>query len=180
MKILSPKEISDKKQAELAKDIKRTKEVTEVLERKTKELAEIEAKFNVALSNQRVRWSMEEGEYLKKIEVLQKEIKEKEIQKDTLLSPIVEREKKSYDLLKEAEKAFNEAQDKYHESEKLKEENEINADLLEEKLDQVHERENDLENREQKVSIREKASEEERAMIKNLSAELSIKLQNLK
>lgn len=179
MKILSPKEVTDRKQAELVKDIARTKDVKETLETMTSNLAEAEAKFNMALANQRIRWSIEEGDHIKRIKDLEENVKVLEAKKKEALIPIVEREEKSYDLLNAAELTFNEAIKKNNQAEKIGEDNERTADLLQDKLDGVYEKETELEEREKKVLVREMAVEKERDLIKKLSAELSIKLTNL-
>lgn len=180
MKLLSPKEVTDKKQAELVKDITRTKEVKTELEKKTSELAQVNAQFDVALAGQRMRWASEETEALHRLDAIKHEVEVLEKRKIELLSPIEEREKKSYDLLNAAESTFTEAQKKMQAVETIGEENERTAELLEDKLDGVYEKETELEEREKKVTVRELAVEEERALIKQLSSELSIKLTNLK
>lgn len=180
MKLLSTKEIQDKKAAELSKDISRTESVKKALETATNELNETNARFNLALANQRVRWTQEEKEALDQVALVTEEIKVLEIKKKELCIPIEEREKKSYALFTEAEKVLAEAHSKFKEAERLQQENERTTELLQEKLDGVYETESSLEEREKKVYIRELAIEEERDSIRKLSQELSIKLNNLK
>lgn len=172
MKLLSVKELSEKRESERLKDIERTRLVKEQLNSVTKSLEEAEAKFNLALANQHIRWKQAEEEAIKRIEDLNKEIKELELKKESILVPIEEREKKSYDLITEAEKTFNKA------LEKQKYNDEITV-LLEEKLDSLHEFEINLEEREKTLQVKEKANEEQRLIIKNLSDSLSNKLSKL-
>lgn len=180
MKLLTPKEVVDRKQAEVVKDISRTESVKKALDTVTGQLNESEARFAMALSNQRVRWSREEQEATNRIKELNEEIKTLEDKLKTSIVPIEEREKKSYALFIEAEKVLADAHSKLHESEQIKESNSVNEDLLMDKLDSFHEKQQDLDLRESKLIVREKAVEEERAVIRNLSKELSIKLTNLK
>lgn len=179
MKLLSVKEVADKKQAQILKDIDRAKDTEETLKKVTSELEMAEAKFKLALSSQQVRWKQEEDEALLKIAQLGKEIADLEEEKKHILAPIEEREKKSYALFIEAEKALHEARLKQGEVEEIKKKEEEITDLLEEKLDSLSERESQIEDKEQKIIIREKSMLEEREMIKRLSSELSVKLQNL-
>lgn len=179
MKLLTPKEVADRKQAETAKDIIRTKEVKETLESLTKDLNETEARFNVALANQRIRWVKEEEGYLERLSSLKKEIDVLEKQKKEACIPIEERERKSYDLLNAAESAFKESLEKGKKADERMNEVEQMADMLQKKLDDVYEKETELEEREKKVLVRELAVEDERKMISHLSAELSTKLQKL-
>lgn len=172
MQLLSVKELSNKREFERLKDIERTKLTKEQLNFVTKSLEDAEAKFNLALANQHIRWKQAEEEAIKRIEELNKEIKELEVKKTSILVPIEEREKKSYDLLIEAEKTFNEA------LEKQKYNDEITI-LLEEKLDSLHELETSLEEREKVLQVKEKANEDQRLIIKNLSDGLSNKLSKL-
>lgn len=180
MKLNSPKEITDRKQAEIIKDIARTKEVKEELNKAIKELEETDAKFKLALSNQRVRWAKEEEQALDELNKIKIEIEVSERKKKEMFVPIEEREEKSHNLFIEAERTYQNARHELHLSEQAKEKNEEMSTLLQEKIDDISDRETDLALREQKVIVREKAVEEERAQIKNLSSELSIKLTNLK
>lgn len=179
MKLLSPKEVTDRKQAEVIKNVARTELVQEALNSKIKELEEAEARFNLALAGQRIRWSQEEEAALQKINELRGEIVALEKKKKELLVPIEEREKKSYALFIEAEKALDVARQNVQDTEKLKTEQELVADTLQDRLDNVSLREADLDLREKKLVVRELAVEEERGNIRKLSSELSIKLQNL-
>ncbi len=179
MKILTQKEITDKKQSQVERDIIRAKETKEVLEKVTQDLAETEAKFNVALSNQRVRWLKEEEEAMDRLNSIRSEISALERENKDKLVLLDEREKKSYSLLIEAEKALDQAHAKEHAAAQELEKQEDLTDLLQNKLDSLSDRETDVEKREQKVTVRELAVEEERALIKKLSSELSIKLTNI-
>ncbi len=180
MKLLSVKEVTDKKQAELQKEIVRGKETKEYLEKLTRDLAETEARFNMVLANQRIRYAQEEEEHLKKMDGLRAEIKILEDKKKEIEVPMEKREKKSYDLLNAAEKTFDEALEKTRKADERKAEVEETASLLQIRLDDVSDRETDVLEREQKVQIREEAVNAEREMISKLSSELSIKLQNIK
>lgn len=179
MKLLSTNEVKDRKQAEITRDIARTTETKEALQTVTDQLNITNAKFNVALAQQRVMWANEEKKCMERIGGLTEEIRQLEIKKKEALIPIEEREKKAYALFTEAEKVFNDAVQK--EGDAIDRENEANdqIEMLQEKLDTLSEREQDVVLREQKVLIREKAVEDERIMIKDMSADLSIKLKDL-
>ena len=179
MQLLSVKELSNKRESESLKDIERTKLTKEQLNFVTKSLEDAEAKFNLALANQHIRWKQEEEEAVKRIEELNKEIKELEVKKTSILVPIEEREKKSYALFAEAEKLHQELieQKNINNDEKIK--TDETCRLLEEKLDKVSEKEVELDQREKEIIVKERAIEAQRTMIKDISAELSIKLNNL-
>ncbi len=169
MKLLSIKEVSDKKESERLKDIERIRLVKEQLGIVTKSLEDSEARFNLALANQHLRWKQAEEEAVKKIEDLNKEIKELEIKKSSILVPIEEREKKSYDLQARAEVILNHALDKEKDNDEL-------TKILEEKIDSLHEWETSLQEREKVLEAKEKANEDQRLIIQKISESLSLKL----
>ncbi len=166
MNLLSPKEITDRKQAELQRDIARTESTKDALDKATRKLNETNARFDLMLANQRVRWAKEEEEAMKRQIELRKEIKLLEERRDFLLVPMDERDQKSYDLRIEAEKILAEAVSKKEESEEL-------CEKFESKLDDIHEMETDLETRTQKLLVREQANESERQMIISLNKKIT-------
>lgn len=179
MKLLSTNEVKDRKQSEITRDIARTTDVKETLEKVTNQLNVVNAEFNVALKKQRVVWLKQEEEALARISALTEEIRQLENKKKEALVPIEDREKKAYALFTEAEKVFNDAVTKEGEATHRENEAAEQIEMLQDKLDALSEREQDVTLREQKVLIREKAVEDERIMIKDLSADLSIKLKDL-
>ena len=78
MKLLSTQEVKDRKQAEIARDIGKTENVKKALDKVTTQLNDAEARFNIALAGQRVRWANEEKEYLERLDGIKKEIKSAE------------------------------------------------------------------------------------------------------
>ena len=166
MKLLSPEEIKKSKDADLARDLVRIKTTKGTISKLTAELNDLNARFEVALSNQRTRWITEELEFVRRIELLKDEIADLEKQ----LIPIAEEREKANNLMKEAEEASEEVERKTKEIDDLQ-------DLLEEKLDGIHEREQELNDREEKLKVREKAVEERAQVVKNLSDDVTKKLE---
>lgn len=166
MKLLTPKEINDRKQAEVQRDIVRTEATKEALEAVTRKLNEGNARFDLMLANQRVRWAKEEEAAMNRQQELRKETKALEEKRAFLLVPMEERDRVSYDLCIEAEKVLAEAETKREEAEEL-------CDSFEGKLDDLHEKETDLEEREQHILIREQANEAERQMIISLNKNIT-------
>ena len=91
MKLLTPQEVKDRKQAEIARDITKTENIKKALEKSTNQLNDINAKFKLALAGQHMRWAKEEEEYIKRIEILKDEIKALEEEKRTIIPIDVEK-----------------------------------------------------------------------------------------
>lgn len=178
MKLLTPTEIKASKETELAKDLLRTEAVKSALAAITADLDLTEAKFTVALSNQRIRWAKEEQEASERLQLIEVTINTLQRQRDELNIPIEAEAKKAHDLFTQAEIVLDDARKTQHESEQAKQYNGELAVLLQDKLDDMAERETAVELREQKVAIREQAVDAEREQIKQLSSELLSKLQN--
>lgn len=156
MDLLSLKQVTDKKQAELSRDIARIEQTKKTLERVTKELNETNARFEVALANQRVRWSIEEGEATHRISGLNKEIKVLEDRKKEALIPIEEREKKSHTLLKESEEILAKAHIKLGEADTKQKEVDELCEIFENKIDSLSSKETDYIERSQRLEVKEK------------------------
>lgn len=158
------------KDAELAKNIARTKATREALADAQKELANVEASFQFALATQKVKWAREEQETTSKIEALHKELADLEKQKIDALIPIEVLAKNAHNLMEEAERALAKAEEKQRQ-------NDNQGELLEEKIDGITEKEEELAQREAKLVVKEKAVEAQSEMVKNLSADLTKKVE---
>lgn len=176
LKIFKPEEIKAARETELARDIARTNVVKQTSLEATRQLDDLESRFEIALANQRVRWAKEEEEKTTHLAQLDSEIRAKEKERDELLSPIEEKRKKAENLYQEAEIILESARKAKNEADTIKAENEELQEKLEAKLDEFSEREVDLLQREQKGDIREQSLIAERESIKRLSKELFDKL----
>lgn len=179
MKLLTVNEIKNSKESELIKDTARIEASKSALRTVEMQLNDAEAKFDVTLANQRVKWAKEEEEHMKRIQELETEIKQLEKQRELLLIPIESDRKKAYDLFIEADKVLNQAVQREHEASQRNEEIEALQDLLQKKLDDVGDRDMQIAFREQQILVKEKGLAEERESIKQLSKELSINLNKL-
>lgn len=128
MKIFSPKETKDHKEEEIARDILRVQTVREALKKSQTELDDTNARFEIALANQRLRWTQEESEAIARISELNREIRDLE-QRILRFVPIESNGSKVDNL----------------------------EELLQDKLDEVSERESNLDFREKILIIREAA-----------------------
>lgn len=158
MKILEPKQVSQGKALELTRDSAKLTTVREALKSEQSRLDDVEARFDIALSNQRVRWANEEKEATERISALLDHIRDLEQQRNRLLVPIDIERQRAHTLLKDAETALLDAN-------KAKDENECAAETLQKRLDDVSERELLSKDREQRLDTREMLvkSKEERA-----------------
>lgn len=179
MKILSATEIKQAKEVELTKDIVRTESVKNALDKATQQLNETDARFELALANQRTRWAKEEEEATQKILSMQAEVKKLEKLKEQALIPIEKEKELAHNMFKEAEKVLEEARIEKNRADERYEECEELRERLMNRLDEAAERATLLDNREQHILIREEAIDSERDQIKKLSKELSIKLSTL-
>lgn len=143
LKILKAEEIKQANAAQLTRDLIRTKNTQDALNETQRRLDEAEAKFDVALANQRLRWAKEEEEATHRLDAVRKEISQMERLKESLLIPIDEKQKKVDDLRIKSEQTMA---------------------LIMMKIDDLSEREQDLNLREQKLIVRELANEEERKL----------------
>ncbi len=164
MKLFSPSETKQANEQELFKIIIRTKATKDAFEKVTLELGSAEARFELALANQRVRWQQEEDEARAHLSIIQKMIAEQEKR----LVPIEPTSEEVHTLYEQAVKLMAEAESKEKDSEQL-------AEALEERLDEVSDREESIRIKEQKIEIKEKAIAGQENMIKNLSKELDLK-----
>jgi hypothetical protein len=179
MKILSASEIKQASESERVKDITRTETTKKALAEVQRQLDESEAKFEVALANQRSRWANEEETATRKVLSLAEEIKNLEEKKRLALIPI-EREKEiAHNLFIQAESTLQEAKETAKKAEESLQHNQELEVILQEKIDGLSERENKLDYRDRNLVLREEAAIAEREQIKKLSQELSIKLTKL-
>lgn len=179
MKILSPSEIKQASESERTKDIARIESTRQALNKVQQQLAEAEAKFELALASQNTRFARAEEEAHKRLEVLEKEIIEAEKRKVAALIPI-EREKEiAHNLFIQAENSLREVEEKKALLEKKEESLNESQELLAKRLDEASEDKESLRLREERIILQEAAIYEQREEIKKLSQELSIKLTQL-
>lgn len=149
MKLLKAEEVKTANQQQITKDTLRTLASKKALKEVSSELDEANAKFELALANQHVRWAKEEEEALLTIQKLENEVKKLEVKKAQALIPIDIIKQNAYDLLKGAEKVMVEARSKDNEAE-------LRLESLTDRLDEVGERETKVESLEQYIYIRQK------------------------
>jgi hypothetical protein len=179
MILLKQQEINAAKEAQVAKDILRAESTKSALKTVQNKLDDTEARFDVALANQRIRWANEEADSVNRLDELNKEIALLEERKRIALIPIDDLRKKAEDIFKSAEDTFAEAKAKLHDAEQTGEDNEKLSEILENRVDDLTGREVDLLTREKALTVKELSIKEERELIKKLSNELLIKLQNV-
>jgi hypothetical protein len=168
MKVLKPQEVKNSRQLEIERDLSKIDSTKKALEEVTTELENTEARFEIALANQRIRWSREEQESTDRIQNLELEVKKLSKQREVLLMPIELVKEKADNMFKEAEQALLEAN-------KLKDHNNDLQILLQDKIDTYTTLQTDLNLRDQKTKIKEEALEKQSEISRNLSQELSKK-----
>lgn len=168
MKVFTPKEIQETKGQQTAKDIARIQTVREALSKAQTELNTNDAAFNLALANQRVRWTREEEEATNKIALLKMEVKDLEEKKKVLLSPIEKIKEEATLMVQEAQKSLDDVHIKEEEVQKM-------SEALSDKIDENSEWSEVLSQREEQIVIKEKNILEQDTMIKQLSSALSTK-----
>ena len=176
---MTPAQVKQANDAEQAKVIARTETTRNALNKAQQALDEAEAKFEVALANQRIRWAKEEGEALAKLDNLRLEIDVLEQKRAEARFPIEEEKKKAHDLFIQAEAVIADAKESAREADKHRQHHEELSDILQGRIDDLTERETEVKRREDLLRVREMAVTEERNNIKKLSQELSIKLTSL-
>lgn len=179
MKILSPSEVKQANEAERVRDITRTESTKTALTKVQQQLDEVEAKFELALSNQRIRWSKEEEEATTKVLKLTEEVKKLEEQKRLALIPIENEKQLAHNLFIQAEAIISDAKSSAKEAEQQRLNHQKLSDTLQERLDELTDREVDVARRENELILREHSLQLERENIIKLSQELSIKLTKL-
>lgn len=166
MKLLTPKQTSDIKGQETAREILRTQEIHNLAEEERRKLTKAEMEFEQALAGQRARWAMEELEHSKIKKEMQKEIEELERKKLNALIPVDILEKSATEKLEESEKFLKELQ--------LREKsNEETAEILQDRLDEVGEREQTVIQAEKHIKLEKEGIERQKEAtidgIKNLN-----------
>lgn len=179
MKLLDPKTIKLAKDKEFERDIARIETTRKTLVDIQAQLNEAEAKFSMSLMQQNLQYTAMETEAIRKIDLLNKEIKDLEVKRDNMLVPIQEEKKRAYDLIKSAEETYADAKKKLHEANQKLEYNEGLMVSLEGKIDSLTDREEDARIKSQQLKIREQALASDRLMIQKLSDQLLTKLKEL-
>ncbi len=88
LKLLSIQEAKDARTQEVTRDVARTASIKEAKNIATKELNDVQARFNMVMSQQRAQYLAQEEEHMKKIGDLDKEIREKNDQLASLKKKI--------------------------------------------------------------------------------------------
>lgn len=179
MKLMSPAEIKQASESERQKDILRTDTTKKALSSARDELNEVNAKFEVALANQRLRYANEEKEAVTRLDGIRAEIVSAELKLKELSFPIAKEREKAHDLFIQAETTAKDLQKKLKEADDLRVKNEEMSEVLSRRLDEVSDRETKVVHLEKDIQAKLLSLQEEKVMIKNLSKELSIKLSNL-
>ena len=166
MKLFTSEEIKSSKATELARDVMRTSDIKKALDKARTELNNVNAQFEVALANQRVKWISEEEIALGKIKVLEDELKVLERRKQQALIPIDLYQQRVDNINKEANDKLKSATDKQFYVDEL-------SEKLEEKLDEVSEKDQSLQKREENLFVKEKAVQMQEEGNKKMSQEIN-------
>ena len=166
MKLFTSEEIKSSKATELARDVMRTSDIKKALDKARTELNNVNAQFEVALANQRVKWISEEEIALGKIKVLEDELKVLERRKQQALIPIDLYQQRVDNINKEANDKLKSATDKQIYVDEL-------SEKLEEKLDEVSEKDQSLQKREENLFVKEKAVQMQEEGNKKMSQEIN-------
>lgn len=145
MKLLNPLQLKQNKDAEIAREILRTKDVREANEQVRKELAKSQIDFNDTLAKNRTKWAQEEKEHTERVREMTGEIEKLEEKKAQALIPVKMYEEQAKQLIKTLEER----------SVMLAQKEQFNDDLTERlhnKLDEVGQREQDVTLRERKAT----------------------------
>lgn len=166
MKLFTSEEIKSSKATELARDVMRTSDIKKALDKARTELNNVNAQFEVALANQRVKWISEEEVALGKIRDLETELKVLERRKQQALIPIDLYQQRVDNINKEANDKLKSATDKQFYVDEL-------SEKLEEKLDEVSEKDQSLQKREENLFVKEKAVQMQEEGNKKMSQEIN-------
>ena len=166
MKLFTSEEIKSSKATELARDVMRTSDIKKALDKARTELNNVNAQFEVALANQRVKWISEEEVALGKIRDLETELKVLERRKQQALIPIDLYRQRVDNITKEANDKLKSATDKQIYVDEL-------SEKLEEKLDEVSEKDQSLQKREENLFVKEKAVQMQEEGNKKMSQEIN-------
>lgn len=148
MKLLTPQQLNDKKEADKVRDLIRTKEMADQATKTRKELANAEADFNQALARQRHQWALEVEQKEQVLRELKHEVEELEDRKAKALIPIDSYKEQVDQLLLLAKIAMGKADAKAEENEDL-------AERLQDKLDEAGAKLQDAQLLEAKLKQRE-------------------------
>ena len=166
LKLYTAEEIKSSKATELARDVMRTSDIKKALDKARTELNNVNAQFEVALANQRVKWISEEEVALGKIRDLETELKVLERRKQQALIPIDLYQQRVDNINKEANDKLKSATDKQFYVDEL-------SEKLEEKLDEVSEKDQSLQKREENLFVKEKAVQMQEEGNKKMSQEIN-------
>ena len=166
LKLYTAEEIKSSKATELARDVMRTSDIKKALDKARTELNNVNAQFEVALANQRVKWISEEEVALGKIRDLETELKVLERRKQQALIPIDLYQQRVDNINKEANDKLKSATDKQIYVDEL-------SEKLEEKLYEVSEKDQSLQKREENLFVKEKAVQMQEEGNKKMSQEIN-------
>ncbi len=158
LKLFTPQEARDQNTGQQTRDIMRTQEIKEEINKSQRELALHEANFSKMLASQRARWAKEEEEHSVRVSEMTNEIRHLQQNKDELLIPIDLELKKAQNITREAERKLAEAS-------KIKPDVEYLRDLFEEKWDEVVDREEQVGKAEKKLLVKKEGMKLEQELI---------------
>jgi chromosome segregation ATPase len=169
MKLFSSTEVITNKQQQTVSDIHRVKEVNELLEKRRKELRELEVDFDYVLEQQQNKWEEEKARNNKEINDLKSQVMQLEARRKQNLLPL-EQQSEELDALKKklAKKELDLAKKEEEMDEKL--------ELLEEKLSEAEDREQELDRQYRLHAMAQEGIASQKANIALQAKELNSKL----
>ncbi len=170
MKLFSTEEIKSSKATELARDIRRTSEIKEALDKARTELNDANAEFDSVLANQRVKWAKEQESAMVVIKDLQMEIDQLQRVRQQLLIPIDLEKKRADNIVIEANVLMTAAIDKQKYADEM-------AEKLQDHLDEVGEKDEALEQREKRLFVKEEGLKEQAKITKQNSEQVTLQMQ---
>ena len=171
MKLFTTEEIKSSKATELARDIRRTQDIKETLDKERTSLNNIKAEFDKTLANQRVQWITEEETALLKIKALNEEVEKLNRARELSLIPIDIERKRVDNVLMEANEALSLATNKQKYADEM-------VENLQDRLDEVSENEQALKQREEHLFAREKGCEAQEKATKANAEALTVQVQS--
>ena len=169
MKLLSPLQTQQNKEAERQRDILRAQDIEIALKKNREELAKSQADFFNTLAMNRKKWEEEEQEHRKVLKERENEIEILEKKKQQALIPVKIYEDQAKQMMKEVQWYLVEVSNKEKYNDELREN-------LEDKLDNVGQREVDVQEVEKRLNIRKEGIESQSLAVKTAQKELNGKM----
>lgn len=170
MRLLTPEEIKASKASELARDLRRTQDIKETLDKTRTTLNNVKAEFDVTLANQRLVWIKEQEQALQTINDLNHEIEVLKREREQLLIPIDLDRKRADNIITEASNLMAQATDKQKYADEL-------VEKIQDRLDEIGEKEESLQKREEHLFVREKGLEDQTEVTRKNSEQVTLQMQ---